>query len=254
MTQTSGLSFAWGNAVAAVPGDSVAYVLGLPFVHQPGTFFEYAQDPLQVVGAMVSRAVGMDLQDFAQQELFGPIGIPRGRWTWQRDGAGHTLGFAGLAMASIDLARLGSLLLNDGRWRDRGVIAADYVHEMSRPTPANPGYGLLTWTNEGDSYVTVSALVRKVIPHRWLPAGPPDLFAISGLGDQEMWVIPSLDMVVVRTGNPMLTSGWRHLFLARLLAGVRDVQLPDPGPPPIDDGVDLSDFSKLIDLSTWPTS
>jgi hypothetical protein len=85
-----------------------------------------------------------------------------------------------------------------------------------------------------------------------LPAGPPDLFAVSGLFDQEMWVIPSLDMVVVRTGNPALTMGWKHEFLRRLLRGLRDVHLPDPGPAPLDDGIDLSDFTRLIDLSTWP--
>ncbi len=251
LTQTSGLTFAWANTVAAVEGDSVSHVLGLPFDHQPGTFFEYAQNPLQLVGLMVERATGTDLQDFAQTALFDPLGIPRSRWAWQRDGAGHTLGFAGLQMASVDLARLGSLLLHGGAWRGQRIIAEDYVRKMGTPTETNPGYGFLTWTNQGETYISASALARRRIHHRWIPAGPHDLMGISGLFDQELWVIPSLDVVVVRTGNPA-PVGWKHEFLRRLLRGVQDVPFTDPGPAPLDDGLDLSDFSRLIDLNTWP--
>ena len=75
---------------------------------------------------------------------------------------------------------------------------------------------------------------------------------MSGLFDQVVMIVPSLDMVVVRTGGPELAAGWIHAFMARLLAGVTDVELPDPGPLPQDNGVDLSDFSSLINFQTWP--
>lgn len=252
LTQTSGLTFAWANTIAALEGDSVAHVLRLPFLHEPGTFFEYAQNPLQLVGVMVERATGSDLQDLAQQELFDPLGIPRSRWEWLRDGAGHTLGFAGLQMASVDLARLGSLLLHGGEWRGQRIISEEYVRQMGSSSPTNPGYGFLTWTNQGETYISASALARRQIHHRWIPAAPPDLMGLSGLFDQELWVIPSLDMVVVRTGN-VAPMGWKHDFLRRLLQGLEDVPFTDPGPAPLDDGLDLSDFSRLIDLTTWPT-
>ena len=252
MTQSSGLSFAWANDVAALAGDSVAYVLSLPFVHPPGTYFEYAQAPLEVVGAMVERAVGRDLQDFAQDELFGPLGIARSHWRWQRDGANHTLGFAGLRLAPIDMARLGSLLLHGGSWRGKQIISAAYVDAMATPAPTNGAYGLLTWTNRGTDLYTASALVRHHVEHRWIVSAPPDTFGMSGLFEQVVWVIPSLDIVVVRTGGAELAAGWNHAFMARLLGGLRDVHLPDPGPLPQDQDIDLSDFSRLIDLTTWP--
>lgn len=252
MTQTSGLTFAWANAIAALSGDSVDYTLSLPFAHPPGTYFEYAQTTLEVVGAMVEAAVGRDLQDYAQSELFAPIGIARSRWHWERDGAGHTLGFAGLSMTPMDLGRLGSLLLNQGQWRGQRIISDDYVAQMGQPASTNGAYGLLTWTNRGADYFTASSLVRQHVDHHWVVSAPPDLFALSGLFDQIVMIVPSLDMVVVRTGGPELAAGWIHAFMARLLAGVQDVDLPDPGPLPVDNGIDLSDFSKLINFSTWP--
>lgn len=254
LTQTSGLRFAWANTIASgVDRDSVAWTLTLPFDHPPGTFFEYAQTTLTTLGAVVEAAVGEDLQAFARDEVFRPLGIPDDRWTWERDGAGHTYGYAFLAMAPLDLARIGELLLHRGDWRGRRIVDAAYVDEMGRATPTNGGYGFLVWSNEGESYFTASALVRKERDHRWLAATPPDTYALSGLFDQFVYVLPSLDMVVVRTGAQGLPN-WAFEMFRTLLGGLRDVRVPDPGPPPDDDLLDLSDFSKLLDLGTFPVS
>ena len=203
--------------------------MALPFAHEPGTFYEYAQTTVTVLGAVVEAAVGQDLQAFAQAELFGPLGIPRDRWSWQRDVAGHTIGFAALAMAPVDLARIGTLLAHDGQWGDRRLIDPGYVAAMGASSATNPGYGYLLWTNRGDSFITPSSLARRTKDRPWLPAAPRDLFALSGMFDQFVWVIPSLDMVVVRTGffGP---SNWGHEFFRILMRGVRDADIPDPGP------------------------
>lgn len=252
LTQNSGLRFAWANTIASgIDRDSVAYTLSLPFDHQPGTYFEYAQTTLTTLGAVVEAAVGRDLQEFAREEVFEPLGIPDSRWSWERDGAGHTYGYAFLSMAPLDLARIGELLLHRGEWNGRRIVDAAYVDEMGRGSPTNPGYGFLVWSNEGERYFTTSALVRKERDHRWLAAVPPDTYALSGLFDQFVYVLPSLDMVVVRTGAQGL-SGWAHEMFRALLGGLRDVPYSDPGPPPNDDLIDLSDFSKLIDLRTFP--
>ena len=217
LTQSSGLAFHWANDVAAGDGDSVAFTMALPFAHAPGTFYEYAQTTVTVLGAVVEAAVGQDLQAFAQAELFGPLGIPRDRWSWQRDVAGHTIGFAALAMAPVDLARIGTLLAHDGQWGDRRLIDPGYVAAMGASSATNPGYGYLLWTNRGDSFITPSSLARRTKDRPWLPAAPRDLFALSGMFDQFVWVIPSLDMVVVRTGffGP---SNWGHEFFRILIA------------------------------------
>ncbi len=254
LTQTSGLDFAWANDIAAgVIGtrDSVAWTLHLPFVHPRGTYFQYAQTTITLLGAVVEAAVGLDLQEFARRELFDPLGIPTSRWSWSRDGAGHTYGFAFLAMAPIDLGRIGTLLLHRGDWRGQQLISADYVEQMSAPTSTNGGYGLLVWTNRGDSYVTTAALTRKIKDHPWLEAAPRDTYALSGLFDQMTYVIPSLDMVVIRTGW-LAGDQWKHEFFRLLMAAVSDVHIADPGPYRDGGSADLTDLSALLHLSSWP--
>ncbi len=250
LTQTSGLRFAWLNEINPSLPDSVAHTLTLPFDHPPGTWFEYAQTPVTLLAAVVEAAVGQDLQDFAATELFEPLGITRDRWWWSRDVAGHTVGYASLSMRPIDLVRLGTLLLDGGRWGDRQLLDPDYVAAMSAPSPTNPGYGYLVWTNQGTWHHTASILVRQRRDRRWLPSAPPDLYALSGLGDQLVDVVPSLDLVVVRTGA-FGGEGWHHEFFRRLMRGVRDAAIPDPGPFPGDLPPSF-DLWKGLDPSTWP--
>lgn len=251
LQMSSGLTFHWANDVAAGGIDSIRFTLGLPFDHEPGTFFEYAQTTVSLLVALTERAVGSDIQTFASQQLFGPLGIPRDRWSWARDQYGHSFGFAFLAMAPVDLARIGTLLVHSGRWGGEQLIDASYVREMSRPSLTNPGYGYLVWTNRGDWFVTPSALVRKVKERPWIASAPRDTFALSGMFDQLVWVIPSLDMVIVRTGF-FGESNWSHQFFRLLMKGVRDVKVPDPGPLPPEPLADLSEWGSLLDLATWP--
>jgi CubicO group peptidase (beta-lactamase class C family) len=251
LTQSSGLRFHWANDVAAGGEDSVDFTLSLPFDHAPGTYFEYAQTTVTTLGAVVEAAVGEDLQAFADQQLFTPLGIPRTRWSWMRDEAGHTYGFAMLAMAPVDLARIGTLLEHDGRWGDRQLLSPSYVRAMGSSSATNPGYGYLLWTNQGDSFITPSALARRTKDRPWLPAAPRDLYALSGMFDQLVWIIPSLDMVIVRTGF-FGESNWQNEFFRILMRGVRDATIPDPGPLPYEPIADLSEWGSLLDLASWP--
>ncbi len=251
LQQNSGLEFHWLNDIVSGGENSVDYTLGEKFTHTPGTYFEYAQTTVTVLGAVVSAAVGEDLQTFATTQLFEPLGIPRARWTWGRDAAGNTQGYAFLNMAPVDMAKIGALLLHGGRWGDQQLIDPTYVKEMSQASTTNGGYGFLVWTNAGDSYITPSELARDVRNHPWVESAPRDMYALSGLFDQDIWVIPSLDMVVVRTGAQG-SDPWVHEFFRYLMRGVEDQHIPDPGPAPNEPGVDLSNWDSLADFATLP--
>ncbi len=242
LTQTSGLRFAWANDLnAAALLDSVARVLERPFEAEPGTTYVYAQVAVTVLVAVVEAATGEDLQEFAQRELFGPIGIPRTDWRWARDGAGRSHGFAFLDMAPRSFGRIGSLLLAEGRWRGRTLVDPAYVRAAATGTEANPAYGFLWWDNSAERMITAGFPAQEVLERRWLPAVPEDAFGLTGMFDQLLVVIPSLDMVVLRMGLPhelfgdplgevrMRRPRWDHRFFRMLLGGLTDRHLPDPG-------------------------
>lgn len=242
LTQSSGLRFVWTGDLNLGNPDSVRYTLALPFDFAPGTEFTYGQSTVTLLAHTVERAVGEDLQAFAQRELFDKVGIARDDWFWLRDRAGHTHGYAFLFTAPKNLARLGHLMLDRGRWNGEQLLAPEYVSKAGRASSTNGFYGYLLWSNEGDSGYTVEIPDSRELQRPLIASAPRDLFAFVGFLDQIVFVIPSLDMVVVRTGYPgnytlelqeTLTahSGkWMHEFFRILMRGVRDQAIADPGP------------------------
>lgn len=261
LTMTSGLHMEWDVELNVAQPDRVKLALSLPVEHQPGTYFEYHQTAGTLLTALVERAVGRDYQDFVQAELFGPVGISRASWLWQRDRAGNTEGWSQLYMEPNDnLARLGALMLHEGRFRDRQLIDAGYMRELARGTEANPGYGFLTWLNGAERYWTAGFPHRTMRQHRPFQSAPADMFLAWGLHGQHVFVIPSLDMVITRThqwhdlGSPDTQpdfsaaggdsgEGYHELF-RRLMAAVTDQRIPDPGPyrEPLDHRADPALF------------
>ncbi|MCA1842760.1 MAG: hypothetical protein LC792_06125, partial [Actinobacteria bacterium] len=108
----------------------------------------------------------------------------------------------------------------------------------------NAGYGYLMWTNEGDNYWTPSIPARRFVDRPLVPSAPRDLYMFAGYGGEFLYVLPSLDIVIERSGDQpsrdtdpqTLTGGnmadgefpWE---LFRLLnRAVTDAHWADPGP------------------------
>ncbi len=251
LTQSSGLHFVWTPELLGIPDDEVQYTLDLPFDYERGTHFDYGQTTITLLARVIQEAVGQDLQDFAHEQLFAPIGIERD-WSWSRDRAGNTKGWADLSIAPSDLGRLGHVMLNQGRWRDLQLLRREYVKNASTPSLTNPYYGFLYWLNASDHGYTVAFPGARAIEDRYMfESAPHDLYAFVGFRDQLIFVIPSLDMVIVRTGEPGNTEGneqqlvtadsgeWHHEFFRMLMRSVKDVRYSDPGPYDWQDGSGL---------------
>ena len=257
LTMSSGLRVSWGRDLMPQP-DRVRDALALPFDHEPGSHWDYHQSAVTLLANVVERAVGRDLQDFAHDELFGPLGIRRGGWSWERDRAGHTEGWAHLHMKSRDWARLGQLMLQGGRGRGRQLISADYAREAVAPSPANGAYGFLFLLNAGGSYVLPSVEGEDEGSGPLVPAAPEDMYLMAGNQEQRQWVIPSRDLVIVRMGTAgsrepdTRVSVWTgrggqldHELTRGVLRAVTDMPYDDPGEypgsdlvlPPLDDGI-----------------
>ena len=258
LTMTTGTHRNWVRDLSP-QNDRVADALSLPFDHKPGERWEYQQSNVTWLLDSVERAVrSRDIQQWAQTELFGPIGIKRSWWTWERDRSGNTEGWAHLKMTSEGWARLGQLMLQRGRWGGRRLIRAGWIRKMTTPGRVNNAYGYLTWLNRGGSYVLPNVEGPDEGRGQLIETGPSDMYMFCGSGEQRVFVVPSRDLVIVRLGERGSREGdtrasvWTgrggqldNELVRRVLRAVRDVPYRDPGYyrgsdvflPPLDDGI-----------------
>jgi CubicO group peptidase (beta-lactamase class C family) len=167
--------------------DQLAYAMSVPQGVEPGTRWSYSSGDTMLLGGVVEAATGQPLDEYAQEHLLDPIGIDQVEW-W-RDAEGQTLGYCCLDTTSRDFARLGLLYLHDGRWEDEQVVPADWVDATIEPVANSDGqYGYQWWTYDIDGV-------------------PAETFLAEGIDGQFIYVIPSLDLVVVRNGTYVKDPG-----------------------------------------------
>jgi CubicO group peptidase (beta-lactamase class C family) len=192
-----------------VPG----YVLSRPLADPPGDEFQYSNGVATLMGEVLGRASGVDVAEFARMNLFVPLGVSDTFWSCYPDGTLDTDG--GLALRPRDLARIGQLLLNDGRWADREVISPGWIEESTRRRlnfRRGRGYGY--YWNEW--LLDAGDTAERVI------------FA-PGDGGQFLAVFPAREMVVVITAGNYgqdPTSTYKTLFEDYILPALPAVTGP----------------------------
>lgn len=130
----------------------IPYVINQPMAEEPGTRFNYNSGATQLLSHIFKKATGRDLQEYARRHLFEPLGIRR--FYWKRDPQGLTDAEGGLYLRAEDLAKLGYLFLQQGRWNHQQVLAPEWVtlSTTPRPTPwENMQYGLKWWLPKSDT-------------------------------------------------------------------------------------------------------
>ena len=189
--------------------DWVREILGRKLVTKPGTTFAYSNAGSHLLSAIVADTTGRSTLAFARAKLFAPLGIhtehafqpvgvafptpteerasEQAKVAWVTDPQGYHSGFAGLKLPARDLAKLGYLYLNGGRWDGIQVLPAGYVRASTQrqshpPSGAPPldGYGYQWWVTSEHGHPS---------------------FVAHGLGGQFIQVIPDLDLVVVITSD-----------------------------------------------------
>ena len=132
--------------------DWIKYSLALPFVHAPGTVFQYNNVGPYLAGVLVQRRAGCTLDRYLTPRLFAPLGIIAP--TWETDPMGYSFGAGGLFLCVSELLRFGELLLAGGKWNGRQLIPADYIAEASSKQVENggEGYGYLFWRGAHNTY------------------------------------------------------------------------------------------------------
>lgn len=158
----------------------VQFMLDVPMTEQPGTKFNYCGGAVHLLSAILQKTTGMTARDFANRFLFEPLGIaqvPESRWSM--DPQGISTGPYGLYLTPRDLAKLGYLYLQNGKWNDQQIISADWV----KAATANH-----TIKDNGLKY-----------GYLWTIDPAQGSYSALGFAGQEIYVIPGKNLVVVFT-------------------------------------------------------
>ena len=164
--------------------DPSRYVLDLPVTAPAGQEFFYNTGALTLVSAIIRRATGRPLDEFAKETLFEPLGITSEEWPRVK---GDTDAGGGLRLRPRDMAKIGQLVLAGGRWGDRQIVSRSWVETSTTQKIEATG---------GESYGYLWWLVRSKLKGKelhWVTA--------AGRGLQTIRIIPELDLVFVMTAG-----------------------------------------------------
>jgi len=128
LTMTSGFA---PHEMVEVPGvwNSSVWMIRRTVKYPPGTYFYYDDQGANLIAIILSRAVGGNIAEFAKNELFAPLQIDR--YQWAVDGDGNLPGYSGLLLTGRDMAKIGLLYLQQGRWRERQVARSAFTPSVS---------------------------------------------------------------------------------------------------------------------------
>ncbi|MEM0953693.1 MAG: serine hydrolase [Pseudomonadota bacterium] len=184
----------------ASTGDNAHYATQQTRLHPPGTHYLYADADSNLAARSLSAALeasGTTYQAFASEVLFGPIGADS--FVLASDDYGYHFSSSLTYATARDWARVGQLLLNEGRFGQQQIVPARFFESLKTPLPTSQGmYRLSFWLNQGETYGHPRG--------NFFPGLPADTYAMSGLNGQLLVVIPSLDIVVLHLGAGR--EGW----------------------------------------------
>lgn len=182
LTMTSGVTF---NESGIVSGnDWLESYLNAPVSEKPGTKFQYNSLNSYVLSAIITERTGMPMDEYLKPRLFEPLGITD--YLWEKCPRGITKGGWGLFMHTEDMAKLGQLYLNKGKWNGKQIIPESWaeasVTKKVDSIEGTYGYGYQLWMEER-----------------------PGSFEYNGMLGQNVLIYPDVDMVIVtNAGNEEL--------------------------------------------------
>jgi CubicO group peptidase (beta-lactamase class C family) len=180
------------------------FVLDQPMEAEPGTVFNYNNGAAFLVMDILHMLTG-DATTYAEEHLFGPLGITNYRWELSRSRVPN--GSWGLHMLPRDMAKLGYLYLNEGMWDGQQIVPAEWVAISTQPhvdiaglansvsLPTDEAYGYYWWIYPSYGY-----------------------YSAEGMNGQAIWIVAEHNLLVVFTAD--LASQPQLLLLKQMLDNI----------------------------------
>ena len=198
--------------------DWVKMFLAHPVEHVPGTHFLYNSVGTYMLSAILQKVTGEKLLDYLDARLFQPLRISKP--VWDESHQGITCGGWGLKLTTEDMAKMGQLLLQGGRWYGRQILPADWVKEMSSFQAASAPSGApieklteLGLTKEKSDWVQGYGYQMWLCRH--------GAFRADGLKGQYIIILPEKDAVIVLTTDTNLYQPYIDIVWDKLLPALQ---------------------------------
>ncbi|MBC7829137.1 MAG: serine hydrolase, partial [Chitinophagaceae bacterium] len=199
LQQTTGLEFeevysksSHATRMLCQKGDMGAYAASLPLKHPPGTLFHYSSGNTNILSRVIRQTVGdNNYHAYPYVQLFYKLGMYS--VVLEPDASGTFVGSSYCFATARDWARFGLLYLHDGVFNQQQILPKGWVKQSVTPSGAaeEGEYGFQWWLNAGE---------KNNPENRWFSSLPPDMFFADGFEGQNVFIIPSKKLVVVRLG------------------------------------------------------
>ena len=176
--------------------DPIKYVFQQKMLYEPGNIFNYSTGLTLVLGGVIRNTSGLYADTFAEKYLFSPLGISEYIWEKHPDGTIQTGGGprGGLLLKPRDMAKIGQIMLKNGKWNGRQIVSQKWIAESTRERVSNVFAG---WSY-GYQWWQAKDIVSNI---------EIEMFFAAGHGGQFIFVFPSLELIAVftskRLDNPL---------------------------------------------------
>ena len=202
----------------------------VPLEFAPGTAWDYSDITADVMPHLIERATGRRYAQYLGDAILKPLHAPGGRiWVNREGGMPH--GGCCLMLPPEAWLRIGMMTLDGGRVGDRQILPPWWLDEMRRPSASNPHFGLMTWL--GQPFTQRRLFHRPDSPananprpgaYHSEPYLADDLFLFDGMNGQIVYIVPSRQLVIVRTGlrPPRGQPEWDNSVLPNIILRALD--------------------------------
>jgi CubicO group peptidase (beta-lactamase class C family) len=204
--------------------DRNAAALQLALVAAPGSVFAYGPSHLQILAEVLRRKLnGRSTVSYLQENVLSPLGLTS--LDFKRDGRGNPLPASGFELTAREWARFGELVLGHGNYHGNQIVSANLLGQAVTGSNANPSYGLTFWLNRGAPNAREIDF-EKELDLKWqrahwtgiciCRAAPPDMVVGLGSNYERLFIIPSLNAIIVRQG---WSAKFSDAYFLRLVLG-----------------------------------